>query len=153
MRKGFGMMLTPLMKELVNRLPREKPEEVLKNDNLLKELSRLESNADPLAMSPGNEQSSASRSNVDDDSDLEDLKKELQQEPETAVENNLEVFTLKFDKQKAEIIDEITKALTRESDRVIKTLSAGPHDRILDHVSHLSVLCVVSLLKVFTLVI
>ena len=39
--------------------------------------------------------------------------------------------------QKKEIVDEVERVVIRESDRIIKSVMAGPHEKILDTVSGL----------------
>ena len=135
MHESFKTMLTPLMKQLQNRIRKEGMDEILRSDSLLRELNGLESNTDPFLVKTKDEQLKAVRSNPDANSDFKDLKKELQEDPAITIEKNLEVFKRKFEMQKKEIVEEIDKLVVRESDRVIQSVLAGPHEKILDRVS------------------
>ena len=66
-------------------------------------------------------------------SDLAAVKQELFDSPESAVKKNLEAFERKFDLQKT-LQDNLGKTIRHEGDRVIKAVTAGPHDRIIDPV-------------------
>lgn len=61
------------------------------------------------------------------------LRQEINSNPNEAIEMNAEFFIRKFEIQKREIQD-ITRAIHREGDRVIEAINAGPHDRIADQV-------------------
>jgi hypothetical protein len=62
------------------------------------------------------------------------LKKDIFEDPDAAVDKNWDVFTRKFEAQKTQIIEEISHAVERASDRVIEELKSGAHERILDQV-------------------
>ena len=64
----------------------------------------------------------------------DDLKKDIFEDPNTAADKNWDIFSRKFEAQKNQIIDEISHAVERASDRVIKELKSGAHERILDQV-------------------
>jgi hypothetical protein len=49
--------------------------------------------------------------------------------PDTTIAKNRDVFLRKFEVQKAQIVQELTAVVERESDRIIKEISAGAHDR------------------------
>jgi hypothetical protein len=76
----------------------------------------------------------------DASTNADDLRKEIYEDPDSAVDKNRIVFFRKFEVQKRQIIDELTLVVTRESDRVIQVIKGGPHERILDRVSILSIL-------------
>ncbi|KAJ6536683.1 hypothetical protein DFH09DRAFT_1324429 [Mycena vulgaris] len=92
------------------------------NDKILKELNDLEN--------AGNPQSAAGLGGKP--SNLADLKEDLHLTPELAMEKNMAVFSRKFEVQKRQIIDELSRVIQREGDRVISMVTAGPHDKILD---------------------
>ena len=64
----------------------------------------------------------------------DDLKKDIFEDPNTAADKNWDIFSRKFEAQKNQIIDEISHAVERASDRVIKELKSGAHERICDQV-------------------
>ncbi|KAI0040173.1 hypothetical protein FA95DRAFT_1468620, partial [Auriscalpium vulgare] len=63
---------------------------------------------------------------------LDELRDDLMDEPDAAVEKNMAIFSRKFEVQKRQIIDEIALVVGRESDRIIREVKMGAHDRILD---------------------
>ncbi|KAI0044626.1 hypothetical protein FA95DRAFT_1496723 [Auriscalpium vulgare] len=67
---------------------------------------------------------------------FEELKEDLAVTPDVAIENNMIVFSRKFEVQKRQIVDEMTLVVKRESDRIIKEVKAGAHERILDKSIH-----------------
>lgn len=64
---------------------------------------------------------------------IQDLKKELK-DPEEAAAVNLPSFNRKLEILQRQIVDETEKIVVRESDRIIESVIAGPHDRLLDKV-------------------
>jgi hypothetical protein len=70
--------------------------------------------------------------------DVDDLKNDIFEDPGAAVEKNREVFFRKFEVQKNQITEELKLVVVRESDRVIKEVKGGPHERIRDRVGHLT---------------
>ena len=100
------------------------------DDKMLLELERTASNAIGAL---GAESHQASRTQPGD-ANPDDLKKDIFEDPDAAVERNQSVFFRKFEAQQRQIIDELTLVIKRESDRVIKQIQGGPHERILDRV-------------------
>ncbi|KAJ7068738.1 hypothetical protein C8F01DRAFT_978668 [Mycena amicta] len=99
------------------------------NDKLLKELSELENKSGPPNLGP---QSTKGSVGAGAKSALEDIRDDLSLSPDAAMEKNETVFSRKFEVQKRQIIDELTKVVERQGDRIISALSSGPHDRLLD---------------------
>ena len=62
------------------------------------------------------------------------LKQELVQTPAAEIKKNFEAYQLKFELQARELAEEMKRFVTREGDRVISSVLAGPHERILDPV-------------------
>ena len=65
-----------------------------------------------------------------------ELQQEIKSDPTEAIEKNAEFFNRKFDIQRRQIVADTARAVTREGDRIISAVTAGPHDRILDPVCH-----------------
>ena len=63
-----------------------------------------------------------------------ELQQEIKGDPEEAIEKNAEFFNRKFDIQRRQIVEDISRAVNREGDRIISAVTAGPHDRIFDPV-------------------
>ncbi|KAJ7126323.1 hypothetical protein C8R44DRAFT_980121 [Mycena epipterygia] len=69
---------------------------------------------------------------------LDDLKEDLHTDPDAAIEQNMAKFTRKFEVQKRQIIDELSRVVEHTGDRVISAVTAGPHDKIVDLDVHTS---------------
>ena len=111
---------------------------------IIKKASRIAESQDTLSSAP------AAQPEVDDgDSDLgesgvetskpltvEALRLELSENFESSLLRNMEVFQGKFDIQKREISDEISKAMIREGDVIVRAIEEGfgrgPHEKIRD---------------------
>jgi hypothetical protein len=63
-----------------------------------------------------------------------ELQEEIKSDPDKAIKNNAEFFNQKFDIQRRQIVEEITRAVNREGDRIITAVIAGPHNQIIDQV-------------------
>lgn len=63
------------------------------------------------------------------------LKQELLEPPAVAIQKNFEIFECKLIMQQKELVDAMQRTVVREGDRVINTVLAGPHERIIDPVS------------------
>ncbi|KAJ7291055.1 hypothetical protein C8J57DRAFT_208463 [Mycena rebaudengoi] len=124
MMKMFQQMVQPEQKEMLRVVEQKGGLQACQdNDKILKELSELEAKSAPgSGASKGGSKTSG----------LEDLKDDLMVDPDAAMEKNLTVFSRKFEVQKRQIVDELTKVVEREGDRVISAITAGPHDKIID---------------------
>ncbi|KAJ7597218.1 hypothetical protein C8J56DRAFT_1021519 [Mycena floridula] len=118
MTKMFEKLLQPEHKAMAQRIQTKGGiDAVIEDDDLLKEISGQEGKAKANA-------------------DLEDLKEDLATDPDVALEKNAAIFSRKFEVQKRQIIDEVSRAVQREGDRIIGALNSGPHDKIIDPVCH-----------------
>ncbi|KAF7361998.1 hypothetical protein MVEN_00545000 [Mycena venus] len=128
MMKMFASFVAPEQKEMM-RLVEQKGglQACQENDKILKELSDLEAKSSTALGGAPQSAKSAQKTSA-----LEDLKDDLMVDPEAAIEKNLTVFSRKFEVQKRQIVDELTKVVEREGDRVISAITSGPHDKIID---------------------
>jgi hypothetical protein len=62
------------------------------------------------------------------------LRREIKGNPGEAIERNAEFFNHKFNIQRRQIVEDITRAVNREGDRIITAVTAGPHNQIVDQV-------------------
>ncbi|KAJ7129233.1 hypothetical protein C8R44DRAFT_776236 [Mycena epipterygia] len=134
MMKMFQQFVAPEQKEMA-RLVEQKGglQACQENDKILKELNDLENKSTAgVQVNVGPQSAKGSASNGNKAPGLEDLKDELTTDPDAAIEKNLTAFSRKFEVQKRQIIDELTKVVERQGDRVISAITAGPHDRIID---------------------
>jgi hypothetical protein len=65
---------------------------------------------------------------------LDELKWELSEDVDLVLNRNMVVFMRKLDVQKRQLVLELTTVVKTQSDRVIKAVDAGPHDRVVDPV-------------------
>ncbi|KAJ7777905.1 hypothetical protein DFH07DRAFT_730843 [Mycena maculata] len=128
MMKMFQQFVSPEQKEMMRVVEQKGGLQACQdNDKILKELSELEAKSSPGMGAPQSLTKAAGKSSA-----LEDLKDDLMADPDAAMADNLKVFSRKFEVQKRQIVDELTKVVEREGDRVISAITAGPHDRIID---------------------
>ncbi|KAJ7693840.1 hypothetical protein B0H17DRAFT_981213 [Mycena rosella] len=127
MMKMFQQFVSPEQREMT-RLVEQKGglQACQENDKVLKELSDLETKS-AGAIGPQSAKGTGNKTSA-----LEDLKDELMGDIDAALEKNLTAFTRKFEVQQRQIIDELSKVVERQGDRVISAITAGPHDKIID---------------------
>jgi hypothetical protein len=129
----FEQLISPEQKQLSATVAAKGGVKALRNnDKMLLELERKASEAPSASSAEGHR---ALRSKPGDtNQDTDDLRTDLFEDPDVAVEKNQTVYFRKFEAQKRQIIDELTLVVKRESDRVIQEIKGGPHERILDRV-------------------
>lgn len=66
---------------------------------------------------------------------IKDLKKDLNEDWKSAVDRNMLIFERKFAVHQHQLRDNLSSVIHEENNRVIRKLSAGPHDKIRDKVS------------------
>lgn len=102
-------------------------DEVLKDDALLGDLLRQQ---------PEQATTKSQRSRESDDkSILDEVRKEAAKDLEKVLEENRRTFEQKFDAQRLQI-EEVRDTVVKEGDRIITAITSGPHDRIVNKVSH-----------------
>jgi hypothetical protein len=65
--------------------------------------------------------------------ELDNLRNDIFEEPDAAIANNWERFNTKFEAQKKQI-DELTRVLLQQSDRIVRTVQGSAHERIVEEV-------------------
>jgi len=136
MKVLFQELVSPEQKRLSELVVAKGRGRVLKDDD--KALLELEKVAGKASGLPKAEVGHARREKPNDsDTNLaaDNLRRDIFEHPNVAVERNLIVFSRKFEAQKNQLLDELTLVIKRESDRVIQEVKGGPHERILDRVS------------------
>ncbi|KAI0265382.1 hypothetical protein BC834DRAFT_825189 [Gloeopeniophorella convolvens] len=119
----FQEMVNPEQKGLASALrAKGGVKAVRENDKAIRELQNIANK------SVGGEEDSSDASATT----FNRFKSEVFEDPGTAIDRNLTIFSRKYEVQKRQIIDELTLVVKRESDRVIQEVTNGPHDRILD---------------------
>jgi hypothetical protein len=129
----FEQLVSPEQKQLGAAVAAKGGVRALRNnDKMLLELERKASEAPSASSADGHR---APRSKPGDaNQNADDLRTDIFEDPDVAVEKNQTVYFRKFEAQKRQIIDELTLVVKRESDRVIQQIKGGPHERILDRV-------------------
>ncbi|KAI0737618.1 hypothetical protein C8Q80DRAFT_1212220 [Daedaleopsis nitida] len=123
----FKTAATPEQKEIAARVQEKGGSQaVVENDRSLRELVDLYRGTD------GTADISGARVRRDVGFDVDDLRLEIREDVEVAVARNAETFARKFEMQRKIIVDELSRVVHREGDRVIDAITAGPHDRIID---------------------
>ncbi|KAH9171881.1 hypothetical protein EDB89DRAFT_1851867 [Lactarius sanguifluus] len=127
----FEQLVSPEQKQLAATVAANGGVKALRNnDKMLLELERTASKAPGAPSAEGHRAPRAMASDANPNAD--DLRMDIFEDPDAAVEKNQVVYFRKFEAQKRQIIDELTFVVKRESDRVIQEMKGGPHDRIRD---------------------
>ncbi|CAK5278372.1 unnamed protein product [Mycena citricolor] len=132
MLKLFQKLVPPEQREMAQMVEKKGGQSVMDNDKALKDLNDFENKM--LAAQGGGPGHGGKAVKTPD---LNDLKEELHGDPQLAMDQNMTVFSRKFEVQKRQIIDELSRVVEREGDRVISAVTAGPHDRIIDPNVHM----------------
>lgn len=129
MMQYFQTAVPPEQKEMVARVKdKGGAQAIIENDRALRELVDLYRGTD------GAVEVNGARVRREVGVDIEELRLELREDVEVAVERNTETFTRKFDMQRRLVVDELSRVVHREGDRIIDAITGGPHDRIIDPV-------------------
>ena len=137
MKALFQQLVSPEQKQLSDLVAAKGGLRALKDDDKI--LLELEKAAGKASNAPKADVGRARREkSKDTTASAEGLRRDILEDPNVAVEKNLTVFSRKFEAQKNQIVDELMLVVKRESDRVIQEVKGGPHERILDRVSGLS---------------
>ncbi|KAI9464111.1 hypothetical protein BJY52DRAFT_887328 [Lactarius psammicola] len=131
----FEQFVSPEQKQLAATVAANGGVKALRNND--KMLLALEKTASKAPSAPSAEVHRAPRAKASDASpNAEDLRTDIFEDPDAAVEKNQVVYFRKFEAQKRQIVDELAFVVKRESDRVIQEMKGGPHDRIRDRTIH-----------------
>jgi hypothetical protein len=132
----FEQLISPEQKRVVATVLKKGGVATIRNnDDMLLEVEKASSKASPSA--EGHQVLSSWAKPSDAKVDADDLKADIFEDPDVAVEKNEAVYFRKFEVQKLQIIAELNQlksVVKRESDRVIKEMKSGPHQRICDRV-------------------
>src|SRR6266702_699856 len=129
----FEQFVSPEQKQLAVTVAANGGVKAIRNNNkMLLALEKTASKALSAPSAEGHRQPRAMASDTNTNAD--DLRTDIFEDPDAAVEKNQIVYFRKFEAQKRQIIDELTFVVKRESDRVIQEMKGGPHERIRDRV-------------------
>ena len=133
MKALFEQFISPEQKRLSELVAAKGGIKACKDDNRI--LLELEKATGKGPSAPKAEGSRARREqHKDTNLSGDDLRRDVLEDPDIAAGRNLTVFSRKFDAQKNQIVDSLTLAFKRESDRVVRELKGGAHERIVDKV-------------------
>ena len=111
------------------------PDVVMRNESLLREIFESRTTGSGAGISAPERKTRHGGAVVDE---FRELQRELQEDVQTAVRENMEQFQAKFVIQQRELEENLRRAMHREGDRIIDAVISGPHDKILDPVSRYS---------------
>jgi hypothetical protein len=97
------------------------------NDNVLLEVEKTSSKVPPSA--DGHQALSSWAKPGNTKANADDLRADILEDPDAAVEKNKATYILKFEEQKLQII-ELKSVIERQGDRLIEEMKSGPHQRI-----------------------
>ena len=131
----FQQLVSPEQKRLSELVAEKGGFRVLRDDKVLLDLEATanESSRQPSVEGP---QGKTHASHLK----AENLRNDILEDPDAAVEKNWTVFSRKFEVQKNQIIDKLTFVVQRESDRVIREVKGSAHERIRDRVGFVACL-------------
>jgi hypothetical protein len=133
MKALFEKLVSPEQKQLAAAVVASGGVKALRDDDkMLLELEKTTSKASSAPIAEGHRAGWAKPGDTNPSAD--DLRTDIFEDPDAAVEKNQAVYFRKFEAQKRQIIDELTFVVRRESDRVIQEMKGGPHERIRDRV-------------------
>jgi len=108
------------------------------NDEVLKQVYQYEKKIAPVetSLAPAASDILSSggsrKSRVPQETTLDDLREDLLTSPDDAIIKNKAIFEKKFNIHSRQLIAEFNHTVAREGDRIIKALTSGPYDRIID---------------------
>lgn len=106
------------------------PDKFMENDRLLKDL--MEKRKDQLKRSPSFSPQGQIASQLEGDR-FKELKEELKTNLDSSLDESRKLFDQKF-KEQSHQFEEVKNVVTRESDRIIKQIRSGAHNRVIDKV-------------------
>ncbi|RDX51421.1 hypothetical protein OH76DRAFT_1481353 [Lentinus brumalis] len=104
------------------------PEAVISNEVTLRKLYEDKGLASLLVRSTDHRAAGL----VDPEREFKDLREDLKIDTETAIRRNFKQFERMFAIQQRELEEEMRRSMHREGDRIIQSVTSGPHDRIVD---------------------
>ena len=119
----FQEFVTPQQKKLATMMQNMGGNTILEDEQAMKELAGAE---DALSLENGHPGGRPF--------DFVQLRQEIKGDPDEAIEKNSRFFDCKFNILRRQIVEDISRAVNREGDRIIAAVTAGPHDRIVDQV-------------------
>jgi ribosomal protein L44E len=126
--------VSPGQKQILEVLAKIGGVEGLRKDENLKALIKVEKSVTKSSSQPVEERRMGPAKRRDETLELENLRNDIFEEPHDAIDNNWTVFNRKFETQKNQI-DDLTRVVRQESDRIVREVQGSAHERIIDEVS------------------
>lgn len=126
MMEMFQKFVTPEQRQLAFLVEQKGGDAIIDNEQVMRELSDAEAS---VSVPAGMERHKPAKK-----FDLAEIQHEIRENPAVAIGKNTEFFNRKFDIQRRQIQEDIERAVSREGDRIISAVTAGPYERILDQV-------------------
>jgi hypothetical protein len=136
----FSLLRSSSEKDLITYMGNKRPAAYLQNDSELQALIRfseqktIERKKDKDPRVPDRDEKGREGEDGFELKLMLDIKREMVSSVEAMLEENMKVFSVKFDLQQKQIVADISVVVRREGDRLESALLSGPHDRILDQV-------------------
>jgi hypothetical protein len=138
MKALFEQLVSPEQRQLSDLVTAKGGVNIVRNnDKMLLELEKTASKTSGSHSVEGHRTCQTANADLEVDS----LRVDILEDPNAAAENNWVVFSRKFEAQKNQIIDELSRVVQRESDRVVRELKGKAHERIRDKVGFLVARC------------
>jgi hypothetical protein len=134
MKTLFQELVSTEQKRLMRALEEKGGVDGLRNNDNLRALVEEETSLGKPSSQP-----KVKRSDVDLDAD--NLRNDIFEPPNAAIDSNWRQFTRKFEAQKNQIITELTHVVQHENDRVIREVHGNAHERIRDQVGFQLLAC------------
>jgi len=126
MMEMFQKFVTPEQRQLTFLVEQKGGDAIIDNEQAMRELSDAEAS---ISVPAGKERHRPTKK-----FDLAEIQHEIRDDPAVAIGKNAEFFSRKFDIQRRQIQEDIERAVSREGDRIISAVTAGPHERVIDPV-------------------
>ena len=130
-------LISPEQKQLLDRVKektRDDPD-ILQHNN--KTLLELENSTSKKTSPPGLERRCTRQGKPRDpvtDKDADNLRNDIFEDPDTAANKNLDIFSRKFEAQRDQIVKDLTLVVRQEGDKVVRELTGGIYERISEEV-------------------
>ena len=133
MKAVFEQLASPEQKQLSDLVNAKGGVNVIRNnDKVLLDLEKAASKVSGSSTVEAHRMRQAQPG--DGDLEVGILREDILEDPSAAAEKNRVVFSRKFEAQKNQIVDELTRVVQRETDRVVQELKGKAQERIRDRV-------------------
>jgi hypothetical protein len=130
----FQELVSPGQKQILEALAKNGGVEGLRKNQNLRELRKVEKSVTKSPNQPKVEENRISPAKLRDENlELDNLKNDIFENPNAAIEDNWARFNRKFEAQ-SDQIKELTHVVQQQGDRAVREIRGSAHERILDQV-------------------